>query len=206
MDNNLYRVRLTADVVWAGTLYPAGYTTFGIADLGAVRQWVRSTSEALGQAVPCVIEARTLRLSASGAREARWGTYWAEDDDAPFVPTPVDIEAWNTYAHEAHDEPALFADECVGCRQALADCDDAQARTDQALADFAACVESPARVLLIVPSETDLPADLYFGDVDYHEGWVFDTETEARAFAEKAVAEHPGVVVDFEIKPVEVAG
>jgi hypothetical protein len=101
-------------------------------------------------------------------------------DDAPFVPTPVDIEAWNAYAE--------------------------QASTDQALADFAACVESPARVLLIVPSETDLPADLYFGDVDYHEGWVFDTETEARAFAEKAVAEHPGVVVDFEIKPVEVAG
>lgn len=59
--------------------------------------------------------------------------------------------------------------------------------------------KSQYRVLLVVPSGVDLPPTLFFGDRDYHEGWLFDDETEAINFARKAVREFPGVVVGFDI-------
>jgi hypothetical protein len=56
---------------------------------------------------------------------------------------------------------------------------------------------SAVRVVLTVPSDTELPADLYYGDRDYTDGWMFTNQTDAIAFAEKAMADHPGVVVDY---------
>jgi hypothetical protein len=51
---------------------------------------------------------------------------------------------------------------------------------------------------LIVPSDIPLP-DIFEG-VDYHDGFLFDTLVEATEFARKAVEDHPGVIVDYEIK------
>lgn len=58
---------------------------------------------------------------------------------------------------------------------------------------------SKYRVVLVVPSEIDLPTDLYRGDIDYHEGWLFEGEMDAIKFATQAKQDHPGVVVDYDI-------
>ena len=59
------------------------------------------------------------------------------------------------------------------------------------------------RVILNVPSEIELPADLYFGDRDYTDGWVFATQAEADAFAAHAITSHPGVVVGASVITTE---
>lgn len=60
------------------------------------------------------------------------------------------------------------------------------------------------RLTLTVPSEIDLPDDLYDGERDYHDGWVFDTGPKAVAFGEEAMRTHPDVVVGYEIDGTQV--
>jgi hypothetical protein len=46
---------------------------------------------------------------------------------------------------------------------------------------------------LVVASDKELPADLFYGQIDYHKGFRFSTQVEAEMFAATAAARHPEV-------------